>query len=82
MRYPDGNGPVMYRNVYLLDRNRCGYVRYVSDIVSDSGNAKTVHPYNEETLGIISSFGNERGSTFYYYDGELYQEEKDGVYRR
>ena len=74
-------------NVYALNAGRDYFYRgYENPIRMETGDSVKkpeyiCYPYTQRYMQYLSSLGIEKGTTFYYYTEDLFEEEASGVYR-
>ena len=79
-RFEDGF--MMKNNVFALNTELdYFYYGYENTGVKQSSMYGYMFPYTERFLQYLVNFGIEKGSTFYYYDKVLLEEENERVYR-
>ena len=77
-------GMISRNNVYVMNSVRCFFYRGFEDITVTYENGKKnliYYPYTERYMQYLTSIGVEQGTTFYWYDYDLYQHEEERVYR-
>jgi len=77
-------GMIARNNVYALSSTRDFFYRGDEDITRSTPAPKNAHlyyPYTERYMQYLSSLGVEQGTTFYWYEKDLYEHEAYRVYR-
>lgn len=67
------------KNIYAAELNKKYYLKSCLDPVTGRGEAR-LYPYNAEIIGTLALLGMEPEGTFYWYEGSLFPEEKEGVF--
>ena len=65
-------------NTYVLGTSKY-YIKGAENSIENTG-GPALYPYSPDTMGFFESLGAEKDSTYYYYDGNLFEEEEQGVY--
>ncbi len=73
-------GVIFRNNVYLMNPERGYAARSRNNFMEQTGSNKTLFPYTEQYVQYLADMGVDRGSTYYYYDGYLFDCEADGAY--
>ncbi len=78
------NGMISRNNVYAMNTARDYFYRGFDDVTVtyNTGKANFIFlPYTERYLQQLSAYGVEQGTTFYWYNKDLYEREAERVYR-
>ena len=65
-------------NTYVLGASKY-YIKGGENSITNKGTV-ALYPFSADTMGFFNSLGAEDNSEFYYYDGNLFDEEALGVY--